>query len=537
MTRSLYVGVFGLLLGMFLAMLDGLIVGTALPTIAGDLGGLDRLPWVVTAYLLAAAATTPIWGKVGDLFGRKATFIGAIALFLAGSGLAGLSQDMGQLIAFRAVQGLGAGGLMVGALAIIGVLVPPRESGRLQSMIGVIMPIAYVGGPLLGGLLTDYLSWRWTFYVNLPVGAVALLIISTRIHLPPAERVKPRIDYGGAALLTTAIVALTLLAGWAGTAYAWTSPQVLGLGALSALALAGFVAVERRAAEPVIPPRLFADRGFTLAQVLSFLVGAAMVSVTNYLPQYMQFVQGASPAAAGMLLLPLMFGMLAAQLVTGRLISRDGRYRRYPILGGALMTAGSLALLLLDASTPAPAASALTLVIGTGIGLVMQSTTLITINGADPRDMGAASGTVTLLRTVGGSLGIAVLGTLYAARMRTDLTARLGPGQAGQLERSGELTPGSLPRLPAPVADAVREAVTSGLHALLLGAAGLAVVSFALAWLIRETPLRTETTPQPDPEAAPQANRQPASQPDPEAAPSPPPSGGHAQPRRKRSSP
>jgi EmrB/QacA subfamily drug resistance transporter len=491
--RLPYLAVFGLLLGMFLAMLDGLIVGTALPTIAGDLGGLDHLPWVVTAYLLAGAATTPVWGKLGDLYGRKATFCTAIALFLSGSVLAGASRDMSQLIAFRAVQGLGAGGLMVGALAIIGVLVPPRESGRLQSMIGVIMPIAYVGGPLVGGLLTDYLSWRWTFYVNLPLGAIALLLIATRVHLPPMERVKARIDFGGAALLTTAIVALTLVASWGGTTYPWSSPQILALAAVGMLGLAGFVAVERRAAEPVIPPRLFADRNFTLAQILSFLVGAIMLSVTNYLPQYMQFVQGSSPAASGMLLLPLMFGMLGAQLATGRLISGNGRYRSYPIFGSALMATGALALLLLDVDTATATASALSLIIGVGMGLVMQSTTLITMNSADPRDMGAATGTVTLLRTIGGSLGIALLGTLYATRMHAGLSAQLGPATADRLTEGGDLTPALLPSLPAQIGDAVQAAVTHGLHAILIGAAVLAPIAFVASWLVRETPLRDHT--------------------------------------------
>ncbi|MFF4415622.1 MDR family MFS transporter [Streptosporangium sp. NPDC001559] len=470
-------GVFGLLIGMFLAMLDGLIVGTALPTIAGEIGGLDLLPWLVTAYMLAAAATTPIWGKIGDLFGRKATFVTSITLFLAGSTLCGLAQDMAQLIAFRAVQGLGAGGLMVGALAIIGVLVPPRESGRLQSMIGAIMPVAYVGGPLLGGLLTDHLSWRWTFYVNLPLGALALLLIVTRVHPPPVERHRPRIDYAGAALLTIAIVALTLLAGGA----SWA------LGAIGLLAVGAFVAVERRTAEPIIPPRLFADRDFTLAQALSFLVGAVMVTVTNYLPQYMQFVQGSSPAASGMLLLPLMFAMLGAQLVAGRLISANGRYRVYPVLGGALTVAGALALLRLDADTPVVLASALTLPIGTGIGLVMQSTTLITMNSAAPRDMGAASGTLTLLRTIGGSLGIALLGTLYASH--------LGSATADRLTGGAELTPALLPDLPVWAADAVRLAVVDGLHVILVGVVALSAVAFAASWFIRETPLRATTTP------------------------------------------
>ncbi|MEU4703538.1 MDR family MFS transporter [Nonomuraea dietziae] len=480
MTR---LGVFGLLTGMFLAMLDGLIVGTALPTIAGDLAGLDQLPGVVTAYMLAAAATTPIWGKLGDLLGRKATFVCSIALFLAGSALCGLAQTMPQLIAFRAVQGLGAGGLMVGALAIIGVLVPPRDSGRLQSMIGAIMPVAYVGGPLLGGLLTDQLSWRWTFYVNLPIGVLALLLIATRIHLPPEKRGRPRIDYIGAVLLTLAIVALTLLAG--GTPWPWA------LGAIGAFALAAFVAVEHRTAEPIIPPRLFADRNFTFAQVLSFLVGAVMLTVTNYLPQYLQLVQGSSPAASGMLLLPLMFGMLGAQLLTGRLISENGRYRSYPILGAALMAGGALALFPLGGDTPVALASALTLPIGAGLGLVLQSTTLITMNGADPRDMGAASGTLTLLRTIGGSLGIALLGTLYAAQVRGDLAAHLGPAAADRLTTQGDLTPALLPDLPAQVADAVRLAVTGGLHVILIGAAALSVAAFTIAWLIRETPLRT----------------------------------------------
>jgi EmrB/QacA subfamily drug resistance transporter len=490
--RSFRLGVFGLLLGMFLAMLDGLIVGTALPTIIGDLGGLDHLSWVVTAYMLAGAATTPVWGKLGDLYGRKATFVTAITIFLAGSMLAGLARDMPQLIAFRAVQGLGAGGLMVGAIAIIGVLVPPRDSGRLQSMIGAIMPVAYVGGPLLGGLLTDRLSWRWTFYANVPVGALALLLIATRIHLPPVERVKAPIDYAGAALLTVAVLALTLVAGWGGTAHPWTSPQVLVAAAVGVLALAALVPVERRAAEPIIPPRLFGDRDFTLAQILSFLAGAVMLSVVNYLPQYMQYVRQASPAASGMLLLPLMFGMLGSQTLTGHVISRNGRYRMYPILGGALMTAGTLVLLLLDTDTGTATASALTALAGIGIGLVMQSTLLLTINSADPRDMGAATATVTLLRTTGGSLGIALLGALYAARMHAGLTDRLGPAQA---DRLSAVTPAMLDDLSASAREAVRSAVTGGLHGILLGAAALSALALGVTWLIRAAPLRTDPSP------------------------------------------
>lgn len=490
--RSLYVGVFGLMLGMFLAMLDGLIIGTALPTITGELGGLDLLPWVITAYLLAAAATTPIWGKLGDLYDRKAAFMAAVLIFLIGSTLAGLSQDMTQLITFRAVQGLGAGGLMAGAMSIIGVLVPPRESGRLQSMVGAMMPVAFIGGPLLGGYLTDELSWRWTFYVNVPVGIVALLIVGAFIKLH-SERITARIDYLGAALLTTAVVALTLLAGWAGTTYAWGSAPVLAPAVVGALALYCFVRTERRAVEPIIPPRLFRSRNFTLAQILSFLVGAVMLTLSNYLPQYMQFVHGASSTASGMLLLPLMFGMLAAQLTTGHLISRNGRYRVYPILGGALTCAGSVVLLLLGPGTSTALASGLTLVAGLGMGLLMQSTVLITVNSTDARDMGAASGTVALLRTIGGSLGIALFGALYTSRLEGTLADGLGARAAQRLSgQDGQLAPAQVRALPEPVRDAFATAVTSGLHGILVGLFALALITVVTAWAVREVPLRTE---------------------------------------------
>ncbi|MFC4910609.1 MDR family MFS transporter [Actinomadura gamaensis] len=466
-------GVFGLLLGLFLAMLDGTIVGTALPTIVGDLGGVAQLSWVVTAYLLAAAVTTPLWGKLGDLAGRKGAFMASVAVFLAGSALSGMSGSMAELIAFRAVQGLGAGGLMVGAMAIIGELVPPREGARLQSMIGVIVPVAFVGGPLVGGLLTDHLDWRWTFYVNLPVGGLALALVATRVRIA-ARRVRARVDLAGAALLTAGIVALTLLGAWGGVRYGWTSPQIIGLAIAAVVALALFVPVELRAAEPIVPPRLFASRNFTLAQALSFLGGAVMLGLMTYLPQYMQVVRGASPAGGGMLLLPLMFGMLGAQLLTGRVVGRTGRYRWFPVLGGALSAAGALVLLPLGTHTPTPAASALTALAGAGIGLLTQSTTLITMYGADPRDMGAASGTVNLARTLGGSLGVALLGAVYASR----------------LDRSANVTPARVRALPASARDAVRDSVSSGLHGVALGAAVIALLAFALACLVRQQPLR-----------------------------------------------
>ncbi|WP_435861543.1 MDR family MFS transporter [Streptomyces milbemycinicus] len=492
-----YLGIFGLMLGIFLATLDGQIVGVALPTIVGDLGGLDHFSWAVTSYLLTMAAATPIWGKIGDLYGRKGAYLWSVALFLAGTVLCGLAQTMGQLIAFRAAQGLGAGGLMVGALSVIGVLVPAQDRGRVQSMIGVMLPVAFVGGPLLGGFITDALDWRWVFYVNVPFGAVALLAVGKGVRLPRAPRAGGRIDYPGTALLTIAILSLTLLASWGGTTYDWASPQILLLGLVAVVALAAFVRVERRVAEPVIPPRLFRSRDFTLAQILSFLVGAALISVVNYLPQYMQFVQGSSSTVSGIRILPLMLGMLAAQLITGRLMGDQGSKgaqgglggldldRAVPIAGAALTVTGALLLLLLDTDTPGFAASALTLVFGVGVGMLMQSTLLTTMNTAPPRDMGAATGTVTLLRTIGGSLGVAALGAVHIGRMTAELADRLGHRTAEQLTSTGELTPAAVAAMPARTRHAVQEAFTSGLHGVLVGTGVLAVAAFALAWCVR----------------------------------------------------
>nr|BAV16993.1 putative transporter [Streptomyces sp. TK08046] len=505
-------GVFGLMLGIFLATLDGQIVSTALPTIVGDLGGLDHFSWSVTAYLLTMAASTPLWGKLGDLHGRKGAYTNSVVLFLIGTVLCGLAQSMGQLIAFRAVQGLGAGGLMVGAMSLIAVLAAPQERGRIQSMVGVMLPIAFVGGPLLGGFITDYMNWRWTFYVNVPIGAVALLAVAKGIRLP-TQRVTGRVDYLGAALLTGGILALTLLASWAGTTYAWTSWQIAALAVVIVLCLAWFVRVEQRAAEPITPPRLFTSREFTLAQVLSFLVGAVLISVVNYLPQYMQFVQGASPTVSGLLILPLMLGMLTAQLVTGRLMDRGGLDRVVPLTGGAVTVVGALLLLLLGTDTPLVAASALTLVTGVGVGILMQSTLLTTIDNAAPRDMGAATGTVTLVRTIGGSLGVAVLGAVHSSRTADVLAERLGSDAEQRLTAGGELTPALLKDMSAGVRHTVEDAVSSGLHGVVVGAAALSVIAFGTAWFIRATPV-------PDPDTA--AAAAPGSAPDKDSVRTPP---------------
>ncbi|MFC1413141.1 MDR family MFS transporter [Streptacidiphilus sp. N1-12] len=492
--RSVYIAVFGLMLGMLMAMLDNLIVSTALPTIVGDLGGLSHLSWVVTAYALGAAVTTPVWGKLGDLYGRKPIFMIAIVLFLIGSALTGLAQNMDQLIAFRALQGLGAGGLMVGAMAVLGDLVPPRERGRFQAMIGGMMPVAFVGGPLVGGLLTEHLSWRWCFYINLPLGIAALLVTGLGMKLP-RQHIEARIDYLGAALLGLGVVAITLVASWGGNQYAWGSTVIIALALGGVVALIAFVYSQSRVAEPILPPSMFRDRNFTTAQIISFLVGAAMFGAINFLPQYLQYVRGASPTASGLLLLPLMFGMLAVMIGSGQVVSRTGKYRTLMLVGGAVMTAGMALLLVLKVDTSTVSASLLTTVLGLGMGFLMQNTMLITQNSVPLRNMGAASGAVTLFRTVGGSLGIAVFGSLYTQRLTSSLTKSLGPS-GHQLAANGtRIPPSALPGLPAPVQHAFKVAVTDGLHSVLIGGTVLALLTFLVTFLIREVPLRSGAAP------------------------------------------
>jgi EmrB/QacA subfamily drug resistance transporter len=492
--RTVYIAVIGLMLGMLMAMLDNLIVSTALPTIVGDLGGLAHLSWVVTAYALGAAVTTPLWGKLGDLHGRKIMFMIAIVVFLAGSALTGLSQNMDQLIAFRALQGLGAGGLMVGAMATLGDLVPPRERGRFQAMIGGMMPVAFVGGPLIGGLLTEHLSWRWCFYINIPLGVAALLVTGLGMRLP-RRRIEATIDYLGAALLCVGVVGITLVTAWGGNQYAWGSAVIILLSVGSVLVLAAFVYSQGRVSEPILPPSMFRDRNFTTAQVISFFVGAAMFGAINFLPQYLQYVQGASPTASGLLLLPLMFGMLLVMIITGQSVSRTGRYRTLMIVGGAVMTVGMAILLLLGVDTSTMAASLLTTVLGFGMGFLMQNTMLITQNSVPLRNMGAASGSVTLFRTVGGSLGVALFGSIYTQRLVASLTRSLGPAGHALASSGAHIPPSALKTMAAGTRHAFQVAVTDGLHGVLIGGTALAFLTFLTTWLVREVPLRSGAAP------------------------------------------
>jgi len=491
--RALWTVFAALMLGMFLAALDQTIVSTALPTIVGDLGGLNHLSWVVTAYLLAATISTPLYGKLGDMLGRKPVFLAAILIFLAGSMLAGLSQTMGQLIGFRALQGIGAGGLMVGAQAIIGDIVPPRERGRYMGLIGAVFAVASVAGPLLGGFLVDNLSWRWVFYVNLPVGALAVLIVVTKLHLhtPP---IRHRIDILGAALLGGGVGALILFTTWGGNEYAWSSSTIVGLGIAGVVLLALFVWWETKAAEPIVPLGLFRSRVFSVANAMGFSIGMAMFGAIVFLPLYLQLVYGASPTESGLRMLPLMAGLLVAAITSGRLISRIGRYRPFPIAGTAVLVVGMFLLSRLTVDTEPWLASVYMLVVGVGIGLVMQVLVLVVQNDVRPQDIGVATSTATFSRSVGGSFGVAIFGAIFASRLTGEL-AKL-PGAVTDLLGSGvHLSPEQASQLPPAIHDDFLQAFAHSLHGVFLWGMALAIIPFVLSWFLKEVPLRTSVVP------------------------------------------
>jgi EmrB/QacA subfamily drug resistance transporter len=487
----------GLMLAMTLAMLDNMIVATAMPRIVGELGGLSHLSWVVTGYALGMSVSTPLWGKLGDMYGRKGSFITSVLIFLGGSALSGAAPGMTELIAFRGLQGLGAGGLMVGIMAIIGDLVPPRERGRIQGMFAGIMAVSMVGGPLVGGVITDHLSWRWAFYINLPLGAVALGMLITRLNLPK-RRSEHRIDWLGAALLSTGITALTLITTWGGSQYDWVSAPIIALALVAVATLAGFVRVERRVPEPVLPLSIFTNRNFALVSAIGFLVGFTMYGAINYLPLFQQTVQGASATNSGLLLLPLMGGLLVTSVISGQVITRTGRYRIFPILGGALMVAGMLLLAQLDAGTTRPVSSFYMAVLGAGLGFLMQNTTLISQNSVAPKDMGVASSTATFMRSIGGSFGVALFGAIFSSQLHGQVAARLGAQAAAQVDQAGgSLDPTVLNHLPAPVQDGFLHAIAHAASAMFWWAVPVAVVVAALTWFITEYPLRGSASPDP----------------------------------------
>jgi EmrB/QacA subfamily drug resistance transporter len=476
----------GLMLGMLLAALDQTIVSTAMPSIVGDLHGLNHIAWVTTAYLLAATVTTPIWGKLGDLYGRKYLFQASIVLFLVGSALAGLSQSMVQLIAFRAIQGLGGGGLMVLAQASIADVVPPRDRGKYQGYFGAVFGLSSVLGPLIGGFFTDTLSWRWVFYVNVPIGVVAL-VVTTAVLPNTIAKVKPVIDYVGFALLTTAVSGLVLVTTWGGAQYAWGSPVIVWLSVGTVLLGAVFVLSQRRSPEPVLPLRLFRNRTFTIASAVSFIIGLAMFGSIIYLPLYLQLVSGASATNSGLLMLPLMAGLLVASIVSGQLITKTGHYRPYPIVGTALAAVGMYLLSRLEAHSPRLEASAFMVVLGAGIGLVMQVMVLATQNTVDRTDLGVATATVSFFRSVGGSVGVAVFGAIFTSRLAANLTHAFGHAPAGSTRGSLQ----AIRALPAAAQQLYKVAFSDALTAVFLLAVPAVLLAFALSWLLQETPLRS----------------------------------------------
>jgi len=481
----------GLLLAILLAMLDNLIVSTALPRIVGDLGGVAHLSWVVTAYILASLVVTPFYGKLGDMYGRKKFFIVAIVIFLAGSALSGLSTSMAELIMFRALQGLGAGGLMVGAMATLGDIVAPRERGRYMSYMMVIMMLATIGGPLIGGFITENFSWRWIFYINIPVGGAALVYIMATLHLP-AKRVSHKVDYLGGGLLALAAVSLVLLATWGGTEYRWGSGQIIGLGLLAAAATAAFCVVELRVPEPILPLHVFKNRNFSVTMGLTFLTGLAMFGALTFLPLYQQTVQGASPTVSGLMLTPMMLGVTVTSILAGQVTTKTGRYKIFPILGGAIMGLGMYLLAGLDVHTTRVTSGIYYVVLGLGMGFLMQMVSLIAQNSVQQKDMGVASSARMFFQQIGGSLGVAAFGAVFARRLTESLSAAASRGGAAAhfSASGGQLNPATVDSLPAIIRHDVFSAIAYAVQGVFVWALPAAVLIFVLALFIKEVPLR-----------------------------------------------
>ncbi|WP_427165559.1 MFS transporter [Streptomyces sp. C1-1] len=491
----------GLMPALLLAALEQMIVATALPKIVGELHGLDRMSWAITAYLLTATIGLPVYGKLGDLLGRKGVFQFAIVVFVIGAGLAGRARSMDQLIAFRAVQGLGAGGLMTGVQAIIADIVPPRRRGRFMGLIGAAFGLASVAGPLLGGYFTDHLSWRWCFYFNVPFGLVTLAVVTAVLKLPK-PRSRGRIDVPGALLLAAASTCLVLLTSWGGTEYAWHSRTILGLGAGAAVAAVLFLVAEHFAAEPLIPPRLFKDPVFVVTGLVGLVTGVALFGAAGYLPTYLQMADGASATESGVLMLPMMGGIVGASIVCGRLISHTGRYKVYPVLGSAVSCVGMWLLSRLQVDTPRLQYSLWMAVLGAGIGMVMPVLILAVQNSVRPADLGTATSANNYFRQIGGSVGAAVFGTLFAGRLTDALHERLPTRAGARLPDPQSLTPQLVHALPAPLREDYVRAYADAMPRVFLCLVPVLALGVLFAFFLEEKPLVSHDAAETDPVTA-----------------------------------
>jgi EmrB/QacA subfamily drug resistance transporter len=491
----------GLMTGMLLAALDQTIVGTALPTIVGQLGGINHYSWVVTAYLLASTASTPLYGKMADLYGRRPVFLFSIGTFLVGSLLAGLSQDMTQLIITRGIQGLGAGGLMTLAFTIISDVVSPRERGRYQGLFGAVFGVSSVAGPLVGGYFAET-NWRWIFYINVPLGILAIVICYRVMRLIPFKRRDHTIDWLGALLLVAGVSCLLLALSWGGSTYAWGSGVIIGLFVAGTVLAVLFLVQESRVPEPILPLRLFRRPTFALANAAGFVLGLVMFGSIIFIPLYLQIVKGATPTNSGLLMLPMMAGIIVTSVLTGRATSRIGRYKWFPVAGTVVLVAGMLLFTQLQVATTLWLAFLYMVVIGVGLGLCMQSLILAVQNAVDPRDLGAGTSAATFFRSLGGSFGVAILGAILSTRLTSGLAqrlpaaiAQLPPDQAAAVQASGGANisinqPAKILALPGPIRTAIQESFVGSLHVVFLVTGLIAILAVVVTLAIPDHELR-----------------------------------------------